>query len=73
MVVPEDQDGKSENCIALQRNLTVEEINTRHGGAPTEMNTKPIIIVDMREFSSELPALIHKRGIEIEPVTIAVR
>ena len=26
----------------------------------------------MREFRSELPSLIHKRGIEIEPVTIEV-
>ena len=30
------------------------------------------IIVDMREFRSELPSLIHKRGIEIDPVTIEV-
>lgn len=27
----------------------------------------------MREFRSELPALIHARGIEIEPLTITVK
>jgi len=30
------------------------------------------VIVDMREFRSELPSLIHRRGMEIEPVTIEV-
>ena len=30
------------------------------------------VIVDMREFRSELPSLIHRRGIDIEPVTIQV-
>ena len=31
------------------------------------------VIVDLREFRSELPSLIHKRGIDIEPVTLEVR
>ena len=30
------------------------------------------VIVDMREFRSELPSLIWKRGIDIEPVTLEV-
>ncbi|KAI5729952.1 hypothetical protein M8J76_008305 [Diaphorina citri] len=30
------------------------------------------VIVDMREFRSELPVLLHKRGLYIEPVTISV-
>ncbi|CAH2244781.1 jg25658, partial [Pararge aegeria aegeria] len=33
---------------------------------------KPVVIVDMREFRSDLPALLHKKGINIEPVTIAI-
>ena len=28
--------------------------------------------MDMREFRSELPSLIHRRGIDIEPVTLEV-
>ena len=31
------------------------------------------IVVDMREFRSELPSLIHRRGIDVEPVTLEVR
>merc|ERR1711874_48800 len=30
------------------------------------------VIVDMREFRSLLPSLLHKRGIDIEPVTLEV-
>lgn len=72
MVVPEDQDGKSDECLALQRDLKIPTVSTRKGGKAEEESTKQIIIVDMREFRSELPALIHKRGIDIEPVTITV-
>lgn len=70
MVVPEDQDGKSDICESLQREITTPTKNTRHGGQETPK--KQFIIVDMREFRSELPALIHKRGIDIEPLTITV-
>lgn len=35
-------------------------------------NVQHSIIVDMREFRSELPSLIHRRGIDIEPVTLEV-
>lgn len=76
MVVPEDQDGKSNDCSTLARGTdgpTPEAENTRKGGIQTDA-VKPIekVIVDMREFRSELPALIHKRGIEIEPVTLLI-
>lgn len=72
MVVPEDQDGKTEQCTTLQRGSITPEKNTRQGGKSDDGSIRKLIIVDMREFRSELPALIHKRGIEIEPVTITV-
>lgn len=80
MVVPADQDGKSGDCAELRRDVgqsatagvELPNINTRKGGVPKAPSTTPIIIVDMREFRSELPALIHRRGIDIEPVTINV-
>ncbi|KAF2886211.1 hypothetical protein ILUMI_19961 [Ignelater luminosus] len=72
MVVPADQDGKSDDCLALQRDLTLPEVSSRHGGKANPEIQKQVIIVDMREFRSELPTLIHKRGIEIEPVTITI-
>lgn len=71
MVVPKEQDGKCEEAFASTS--TEEPRSTRKGGIEDE-STKKIskVIVDMREFRSELPALLHKRGIEVEPVTIAV-
>ena len=30
------------------------------------------VIVDMHEFRSELLSLIHRRGIDVEPVTLEV-
>lgn len=31
------------------------------------------VIVDMREFRSSLPSVIHKRGIDIIPLTLEVK
>lgn len=72
MVVPEDQDGKSDICTNLQRDLKSPTKSTRQGGRTEEPATRKFVIVDIREFRSELPPLIHKRGIEIEPVVITV-
>lgn len=80
MVIPEYNDGKSGDHPDLSRDpRKANEIdisgnsNTRKGGqAGEEAKVPQRIIVDMREFRSELPALIHKRGIDIDPVTIEV-
>lgn len=80
MVIPEYNDGKSEDHPDLSRDpRKPSEINaqensndTRKGGQTSEQTEPQRIIVDMREFRSELPALIHKRGIDIDPVTIEV-
>lgn len=71
--MPEDQDGKSEECLALaiQSDNTNEE-NTRKGGMQSEAKIIPKVIVDMREFRSELPAILYTRGIKVEPVTLVV-
>ncbi|XP_044750246.1 DNA repair endonuclease XPF [Coccinella septempunctata] len=72
MVVPEDQDGKTDSCLNLQNISTqIMEKSTRRGGREEEPKTQHII-VDMREFRSELPVLIHKRGIHLEPYVITV-
>ncbi|CAG9578817.1 unnamed protein product [Danaus chrysippus] len=71
MVVPSYQDGKTDEYF----NLNVEEnesaINTRKAGGQAS-SVAPRVIVDMREFRSDLPALLHRRGINIDPVTIAI-
>lgn len=73
MVVPEDQDGKSKDCpaLAVQSDNTDHE-NTRKGGMQFETEIIQKVIVDMREFRSELPAILYTRGIKIEPVTLVV-
>lgn len=74
MVVSNDQEGKAEDCNELRRDVgqsVVSTINTRKGGN-TEPNNSTRVIVDMREFRSELPALIHRRGIDIDPITLQV-
>ena len=82
MVLPEYTEGRTDDHPDLSRDArkASEKIedesnnkNTRKGGGQSEEDTIQRIIVDMREFRSELPALIHKRGIDIEPATISVR
>ncbi|CAH2076241.1 unnamed protein product, partial [Iphiclides podalirius] len=72
MVVPSYQDGKTDEYF----NLNVEEEentgDTRKAGGQNLNKEKPLVIVDMREFRSDLPALLHKKGINIEPVTITI-
>ena len=46
---------------------------SRKGGlSKTSLLQQDKVIVDMREFRSELPSLLHKRGIDIDPITLEV-
>ncbi|KAL9698649.1 hypothetical protein quinque_002090 [Culex quinquefasciatus] len=68
MVVPEYQDGKSEDAITMLQKA--QEVSSRQAGgqaADDQVPVTPRIIVDMREFRSDLPCLIHRRGIESRP------
>lgn len=49
-------------------------INTRKagGGKLSVTAEKPRVIVDIREFRSSLPTLLHGRGTDIVPVTLTV-
>lgn len=75
MVIPKYQDGKTDDStIALRRVQLMEENTRKAGGQEPEQceSITPKVIVDIREFRSDLPCLIHRRGIEITPVTITV-
>lgn len=73
MIVPEDQDGKSEDCLTFAaQSDNVNQENTRKGGMQSEAKIIQKVIVDMREFRSELPAILYTRGIKVEPVTLVV-
>lgn len=76
MVVPEHQDGKTDDTMIAFQKVTDVVANTRQAGGQqpgSEDGTViPKIIVDMREFRSDLPCLIHRRGIQVVPVTITI-
>jgi DNA excision repair protein ERCC-4 len=54
--------------------LEVEKRSSRKaGGQETNAALEPSkVIVDLREFRSELPSLVHRRGMSVEPVTLEV-
>uniref|UniRef100_A0A131XY24 DNA repair endonuclease XPF n=1 Tax=Ixodes ricinus TaxID=34613 RepID=A0A131XY24_IXORI len=75
MVVPEEQDGKGDYHPDLVDDLSLsnETVSSRKaGGAPVKPSGSRKVIVDLREFRSDLPSLIHRRGISVQPVTIEV-
>ncbi|KAL4098991.1 hypothetical protein QTP88_023494 [Uroleucon formosanum] len=79
MVIPKGQDGKDEDCPELTRDLGVHPSEMLDDDDKTYKPEEKIakkeihkVIVDMREFRSDLPVLLHRRGIDIEPVTLQV-
>lgn len=72
MVIPEYQDGKTD--VVVHAKEVEEEVSSRQAGGQVDAAKKepPRVIVDSREFRSELPCLIHKRGIEIIPLMISI-
>uniref|UniRef100_A0A673JUJ0 DNA repair endonuclease XPF n=1 Tax=Sinocyclocheilus rhinocerous TaxID=307959 RepID=A0A673JUJ0_9TELE len=74
MVVPEEREGREDTNLDLVRSheLASAATSTRKAGGRQEVKEPQRIIVDMREFRSELPSLLHQRGLDIEPVTLEV-
>ncbi|XP_003417763.2 DNA repair endonuclease XPF isoform X1 [Loxodonta africana] len=74
MVIPEEREGRDETNLDLARGSTSADASadTRKAGGQEQSVTQQSIVVDMREFRSELPSLLHRRGIDIEPVTLEV-
>ncbi|XP_061764876.1 DNA repair endonuclease XPF isoform X2 [Nerophis ophidion] len=74
MVIPEEREGREDTNLDLARNLEPANAttNTRKAGGQDQPKVPSRVIVDMREFRSELPSLLHRRGLDIEPVTLEV-
>uniref|UniRef100_A0A1A8LIT1 DNA repair endonuclease XPF n=1 Tax=Nothobranchius pienaari TaxID=704102 RepID=A0A1A8LIT1_9TELE len=74
MVIPEEREGREDTNLDLARNLEPANAttNTRKAGGQGQPKEPSRVIVDMREFRSELPSLLHRRGLDIEPVTLEV-
>ncbi|CAI4221408.1 unnamed protein product [Auanema sp. JU1783] len=49
-------------------------VNTRDLGAPVPegVPARPLIVVDMREFNSELPTILYKKGFEVAAATLEI-
>lgn len=75
MVVPEDREGRHDDNQELLRDprkaseMALKPLDTRQMARKEE---RQVVVVDMREFRSELPSLLHRRGIDILPLTIEV-
>ncbi|XP_069036755.1 DNA repair endonuclease XPF [Lepisosteus oculatus] len=74
MVVPEEREGRGDTNLDLVRNAepASASTSTRKAGGQEEPAASQRVVVDMREFRSELPSLLHRRGLDIEPVTLEV-
>jgi len=75
MVVPRDQEGRCDDHPELARDprkASEMALISRDTRETNDTNSRNVVIVDMREFRSELPSLLHRRGIDILPITIEV-
>ncbi|KAG8836654.1 hypothetical protein FRB91_008550 [Serendipita sp. 411] len=50
----------------------IRTISTRNAGGATLEMGKPLVVVDIREFRSSLPGLLHVAGIDVHPITLTV-
>jgi len=79
MVIPSGRDGKTDGHPDLVRgelglNEVSDTTNTRRAGGQIDRSDiiQQKVLVDMREFRAELPFVIYKRGIEIEPIQLEI-
>ena len=64
----QEQDARSDQDLAFGNALSESA-----GGRLSRRAEAKRLIVDMREFMSHLPAVLHQQGLEIVPVTLEVR
>ncbi|XP_009629397.1 DNA repair endonuclease UVH1 [Nicotiana tomentosiformis] len=74
MMIPVDQDGC---CLGLDssnepQSVISQNLITRKAGGRREAEKEIQVIVDMREFMSSLPNVLHQKGMRIIPVTLEV-
>ncbi|KAG5401061.1 hypothetical protein IGI04_015668 [Brassica rapa subsp. trilocularis] len=74
MMIPVDQDGL---CMGSNSSTDYPASNTqnsltRKAGGRKEIEKETQVIVDMREFMSSLPNVLHQKGMKIIPVTLEV-
>ncbi|KAI6228275.1 ERCC4 domain-containing protein [Aphelenchoides besseyi] len=72
LYVPAEYDVTRESTSSL-RSLTLQTDSRRNRQPEPEVEElQPMVIIDVREFNSELPTVIYKRGIDLQPATLEV-
>ncbi|XP_074575472.1 DNA repair endonuclease UVH1 isoform X2 [Curcuma longa] len=74
MMIPVDQNGR---CIGAStasetESIVLQNSLTRKAGGRMSQGRKLQVIVDMREFMSSLPNVLHLKGMHVIPVTLEV-
>ncbi|CAI5500528.1 unnamed protein product [Closterium sp. Naga37s-1] len=80
MTIPAEQDGRSTTEYShmslppppLTHPAAANAVTRRGGGRRAVERQEMRVVVDMREFNSSLPCVLHQRGIKILPVTLEV-
>ncbi|KAL3817968.1 hypothetical protein ACJIZ3_003873 [Penstemon smallii] len=74
MMLPVGQDEQflGANSSLETQSLTAQNLITRKAGGKKEAEKEMQVIVDMREFMSSLPNVLHQKGMRIIPVTLEV-
>ncbi|KIM21371.1 hypothetical protein M408DRAFT_80635 [Serendipita vermifera MAFF 305830] len=60
------------NAAQARTDAMIRTISTRNAGGKTIEMGRPLVIVDVREFRSSLPGLLHVSNIDVHPVTLTV-
>eukprot|EP00048_Salpingoeca_helianthica_P000246 m.40278 g.40278 ORF g.40278 m.40278 type:complete len:848 (+) comp10297_c0_seq2:245-2788(+) len=68
MAVSTDQDGRSGHRQELEL-MQYEQPQATHLAAAA---TRPKVVIDVREFRSALPCLLHEHGADITPITLSI-
>eukprot|EP00966_Prymnesium_polylepis_P136493 3154007-Prymnesium_polylepis.1 len=76
MAPPEDWDGRTEqlpDAAAAAAAAATGNSYTRRAGGRVAARGPPTVVVDVREFRSALPNMLHLHGVSVKPVTLEVR
>jgi DNA excision repair protein ERCC-4 len=70
MALPLQADGRPASEV---EDRPLRAFNSRAaGGQLAATSDAPRIVVDMREFRSSLPSMLHRQGVEVKPATLTV-
>ena len=75
MVIPEERQAKTQAAKENLRGTSKSSISInsrKSGGRDSQTKKMSTIVVDMREFGSELPNMLYCRGVDLQPVTLEV-